>query len=64
MRITVVGAGYVGLVAGTCLAETGHEVTVVEVDAARSTYCRSAEDIGRAMTGPLVVVIKLSLIHI
>ena len=119
MRITVVGAGYVGLVAGTCLAETGHEVTVVEVDAARiatlrqgqvpfyepgladllarninkgrlrftgdiaeavpGAACafiavgtpqdedgsadlqyvlRAAEDIGRAMTGPLVVVIK------
>jgi len=32
MRIAVVGAGYVGLVAGTCFAETGHEVFVVEVD--------------------------------
>jgi UDPglucose 6-dehydrogenase len=28
----VVGAGYVGLVAGTCLAETGHEVTVIDID--------------------------------
>lgn len=32
MKIAVVGAGYVGLVAGTCLSETGHEVTLVEVD--------------------------------
>ncbi|HUU00579.1 MAG TPA: UDP-glucose/GDP-mannose dehydrogenase family protein [Myxococcota bacterium] len=32
MKIAVVGAGYVGLVVGTCLSETGHEVTLVEVD--------------------------------
>ncbi len=32
MKIVVVGAGYVGLVAGTCFAETGHDVQVVEVD--------------------------------
>jgi len=32
VRIAVVGAGYVGLVAGTCLSETGHQVTLVEVD--------------------------------
>ncbi len=32
MRIAVVGAGYVGLVAGTCFAETGHDVVVVDVD--------------------------------
>lgn len=33
MRITVVGTGYVGLVTGTCLAETGITVTCVDVDA-------------------------------
>ncbi len=32
MKIAVVGAGYVGLVAGTCFAETGHHVAVVDVD--------------------------------
>ncbi len=35
MRIAVVGAGYVGLVAGTCFAETGHQVVLVEVDAGK-----------------------------
>ena len=30
MRITVIGAGYVGLVTGTCLAARGHEVMLVE----------------------------------
>jgi UDPglucose 6-dehydrogenase len=32
MRIVMVGAGYVGLVSGTCLADFGHEVVCVEVD--------------------------------
>ena len=32
MKITIVGAGYVGLVTGTCLAETGNEVTCVDCD--------------------------------
>lgn len=35
MRISVVGTGYVGLVSGTCLAETGVTVTCVDVDAAK-----------------------------
>jgi UDPglucose 6-dehydrogenase len=33
MRIAVVGTGYVGLVTGTCLAEAGHEVSCLDVDA-------------------------------
>ena len=32
MRMTVVGTGYVGLVVGACLAETGNEVTCVDID--------------------------------
>lgn len=32
MRITVVGTGYVGLVTGTCLAETGNTVCCVDID--------------------------------
>jgi UDPglucose 6-dehydrogenase len=35
MRISVIGTGYVGLVAGTCLADTGHRVTCVDVDETR-----------------------------
>ena len=33
MNITVVGTGYVGLVVGGCLAETGNSVTCADVDA-------------------------------
>jgi UDPglucose 6-dehydrogenase len=32
MKITVFGTGYVGLVTGACLADTGHEVLCVDVD--------------------------------
>jgi len=32
MKIAVIGSGYVGLVTGTCLAETGNDVICVDVD--------------------------------
>ena len=38
MRITVLGAGYVGLVTGACLAAAGHRVALVEPDAARHAH--------------------------
>ena len=32
MKITMVGTGYVGLVSGTCLAESGNEVVGIDKD--------------------------------
>lgn len=32
MKVAVVGTGYVGLVTGTCLAETGNDVICVDID--------------------------------
>ena len=35
MRITIIGAGYVGLVSGACFADFGHQVTCVDKDASK-----------------------------
>jgi UDPglucose 6-dehydrogenase len=41
MNIAVVGTGYVGLVTGTCLAETGNHVTCVDIDAVKVEKMRN-----------------------
>ncbi len=41
MRIAVIGTGYVGLVTGTCLAETGNEVICVDIDAEKVEKMRN-----------------------
>ncbi|MGA7430896.1 MAG: UDP-glucose 6-dehydrogenase, partial [Xanthobacteraceae bacterium] len=33
MRVTMIGAGYVGLVSGACFADFGHQVVCVDKDA-------------------------------
>jgi UDPglucose 6-dehydrogenase len=40
MKIAVVGTGYVGLVLGACLAESGNDVTCVDKDAAKVRMLR------------------------
>ena len=35
MKIAVVGTGYVGLVTGTCFAETGNQVSCIDIDATK-----------------------------
>lgn len=40
MRIAMIGAGYVGLVSGACLADFGHEVVCVDTDDARIAALR------------------------
>lgn len=41
MNIAVVGTGYVGLVTGTCLAETGNKVICVDIDEAKVEKMRN-----------------------
>jgi UDPglucose 6-dehydrogenase len=41
MKIAVIGAGYVGLVAGACFSDTGNDVTVTDADADRIRMLRS-----------------------
>jgi UDPglucose 6-dehydrogenase len=41
VKIAVIGTGYVGLVTGTCLAETGHRVTCVDLDARKIATLRA-----------------------
>jgi UDPglucose 6-dehydrogenase len=43
MRIAVVGTGYVGLVSGTCFAETGIKVTCIDIDAKKVEKLSSGE---------------------
>lgn len=43
MNIAVVGTGYVGLVSGTCFAETGNQVICVDIDEAKVERLRNGE---------------------
>ncbi len=43
MRVTVIGSGYVGLVAGACFAETGNDVVCADVDGEKIAGLRRNE---------------------
>ncbi|MEZ4801588.1 MAG: UDP-glucose/GDP-mannose dehydrogenase family protein [Gelidibacter sp.] len=43
MRISVIGTGYVGLVTGTCLAETGNDVLCIDIDENKVKKMQSGE---------------------
>ena len=43
MKIAVVGTGYVGLVTGTCLSETGNVVTCVDINEDKVTQLRNGQ---------------------
>lgn len=43
MKIAVVGTGYVGLVTGTCFAETGNSVSCVDIDEKKVTKLKNGE---------------------
>ena len=39
MKIAVIGTGYVGLVTGTCFAETGNLVSCIDIDSDKIKSC-------------------------
>ena len=43
MRVTMIGAGYVGLVSSACFADFGHQVTCIDKDAERIAALRRGE---------------------
>jgi UDPglucose 6-dehydrogenase len=43
MNIAVVGTGYVGLVAGTCFAESGNDVICVDIDAQKISMLKAGK---------------------
>ncbi len=43
MKLSVIGTGYVGLVAGTCFAESGNDVICVDIDAEKVERLRRGE---------------------
>ena len=43
MKIAVIGTGYVGLVTGTCLAETGNDVLCVDIDETKVAKMRAGK---------------------
>ena len=43
MNVSVVGSGYVGLVTATCLADRGHRVTCVDIDAGKVARINDAD---------------------
>ena len=43
MKIAVIGTGYVGLVTGTCFAETGNDVICVDIDEKKVNKLKSGK---------------------
>ena len=43
MRIAIIGTGYVGLVAGTCFADSGNDVTCVDIDTRKIALLQQGE---------------------
>ena len=60
MKIAVAGTGYVGLVAGVCFAEKGHNVTCVDVDEKKVRLMESGvSPIYEAYRAPRIPVPKI-----
>ena len=43
MKISIIGTGYVGLITGLCLAETGHKVICIDNDQSKIERVNNGE---------------------
>ncbi len=43
MKLTIFGTGYAGLVSGTCLAQVGHDVLCIDIDASKIDQLNNGE---------------------
>ena len=62
-RIAVVGTGYVGLVTGTCFAETGNQVVCVDIDEATKEEGEKSRSICRWRLIEIFLPSRLYLRH-
>ena len=61
MKIAVIGTGYVGLVSGTCFADSGNDVTCVDIDEAKIEALRLGVGMtSRGEVGLIVASVGLS----